>query len=152
MSLQQLNVYYVNPDGHLVELYTLDTKSWSSGSLSLESITPSLNSDLAAIWTAYDGAMCKSCGEHDLILAYENTNDKLQVVNATRSGLRYRTLDADPIPGSGLAISLQWHSEGSPGLRLYYQKGEDDMLSVDWESQEQASAPGKSHLTRKNPC
>lgn len=146
MSLQQLNVYYVNAAGRLVELYTRDTQSWSSGSLSLESITPSLNSDLAAIWTAYDGAMCNNCGEHDLILAYEDTNDRLQVVNATSSGLRYRTLDADPIPGSGLAISLQWHSQGSPGLRLYYQKGEDGIFSVDWESQEQASAPGKSLL------
>lgn len=127
-----------------MELYTNDGQSWSSGSITSQDIAPSINSGLAAIWTAYDGAPCSDCTAYNLLLAFEDSNNKLQVVNITFSDIQYRALDADPISGSGLAINLEWHAEGSPGVRLYYQKGANSLQSVDWETQYEESAPGES--------
>ena len=139
----QLNLYFVDAGGQVVEMYAKDAQSWSRGSISNQDIAPSVNSDLAAVWTAYDGDQCNNCGEYDLIFAYQDTNNKLQVINATSSGLKYATLDADPVPGSGLAMTISWHNEGRPGIRLYYQKGENDIVSIDWEGQYYSSTGGE---------
>lgn len=106
---------------------------WSKGSLSDQNVVPSPDSALAAVWTAYDGAPCRSCGDHNRLIVYEDIDDKLRVINATGAGFRYTKLAADPIPGSGLAINLVWRNEGGPGLRVYYQKGADGIMRADWE-------------------
>lgn len=113
--------------------------------MSDENIVPSPHSDLAAIWASYDGVPCYSCGGADPHLIYQDSNDKLWVVNATASGYRYTKLAADPVPGSGLAMSLEWRSEGGPGLRLYYQKGADGLISADWEDWETGSGEFRAH-------
>ncbi|KAI4172074.1 MAG: hypothetical protein LQ343_003821 [Gyalolechia ehrenbergii] len=145
LSPFQLNLYFLNARGELVELYTHDGQSWSSGGMSDENIVPSPHSDLAAIWASYDGVPCYSCGGADPHLIYQDSNDKLWVVNATASGYRYTKLAADPVPGSGLAMSLEWRSEGGPGLRLYYQKGADGLISADWEDWETGSGEFRAH-------
>ncbi|KAL8943037.1 MAG: hypothetical protein Q9216_001325 [Gyalolechia sp. 2 TL-2023] len=135
----QVNLYFLNARGQLVERYTHDSQLWSSGEMSDANIVPSPNSDLAAIWTGYKGAPCNNCGIPSALLVYEDINDKLWVVNATSSGLRYTVIAADPIPGSGLAMNLAWRREGGPGLRLYYQKGAGGIISGDWEDWESGS-------------
>lgn len=105
---------------------------------------PAPDSDLAATWTRHDGSACESCGEQTIVLAYEDSNNKLSVVNVTSSGPQWTTLDADPRPGSGLAVNLQWRNHVPAGIRLYYQRNEDDLVSIDWESQGRLRDTGKS--------
>ncbi|KAL8674340.1 MAG: hypothetical protein Q9168_001269 [Polycauliona sp. 1 TL-2023] len=132
----QLNLYYLDINGRLVELYTKDGSSWTPGSLSFAGIVPSPDSDLAATWAQHDEPACKTvCGGQYYILAYEDSNDELWVVNVTTSGPQWTTLDADPTPGSGLAVNLQWRNFAPAGIRLYYQRREYNLVSVDWESQ-----------------
>lgn len=97
---------------------------------------PAPNSDLAATWTKHAGSTCNDCGEQALLLAYEDSDNHLWVYNSTSSGPRWLKLDAGPTPGSGLAGTLQWRSLHPAGIRLYYQRGEHDLCSVDWEPQD----------------
>ncbi|KAL8854270.1 MAG: hypothetical protein Q9221_000984 [Calogaya cf. arnoldii] len=112
------------------------------------SITPSPNSDLAATWTQHGGSACESCGEQTILLAYEDSNNKLSVVNVTSSGPRWTTLDADPRPGTGLAVNLQWRNNAPRGVRLYYQRNKDDLVSIDWEPQSGLRDTGISFIVQ----
>ena len=66
-------------------------------------------------------------------MAYQDSNDKIWVVNATSSRPILTTLKADAAPGTGLAFQSVWHRRGSPGLRIYYQRGADDLMTIDYE-------------------
>ena len=132
-SSQQINLYYLDPQGHLVERYSKDDQEWKSGALTNDDIIPSPDSDLATIWSQTDHNSCDGCGQQTVLLAYQDSNDKIWVVNATGSRPSLTTLQADAAPGTGLAFQSVWYSKGSPGLRLYYQKGADDLITIDYE-------------------
>lgn len=67
-------------------------------------------------------------------MAYQDSNDKINVVNASGTS-SYRTdLKADAAPGTGIAFQSVWYREGSPGLRIYYQKGANDLMTIDYEN------------------
>ncbi|KAL8949000.1 MAG: hypothetical protein Q9222_004856 [Ikaeria aurantiellina] len=146
-----LRLFFLDADGHLVELGSPDGSSWSKGPLTAENIVPSPTSDLAAIWTAYDGAPCNKCSWADPLLVYQDSNDKLWVVNSTTTGVQYSRLAAEPIPGSGLAMNLAWHDEGDPGMRLYYQKDADGICSADWEAWESSDGLFEWNLHEDSP-
>ncbi|KAL8976776.1 MAG: hypothetical protein Q9205_007290 [Flavoplaca limonia] len=129
-------VYYIHTDGHVIELYTKDGQDWESGALTNEGIMPAPNSDLVAIWSQSDQTACKQCGQQTLVTAYQDSNDKLRVINATGFSPQPMALGADAVSGTGLALQSVWHSEGSPGLRIYYQNGADDLMTIDYEDSE----------------
>ncbi|KAI4223304.1 MAG: hypothetical protein LQ349_007452 [Xanthoria aureola] len=129
----QITLYYLDLQGHLIEWYTNDGQEWKSGRLTNQDIIPSPNSDLATIWTQTDHNSCNECGRQTLLMAYQDSNDKIWVVNATRSQPILTTLKADAAPGTGLAFQSVWHRRGSPGLRIYYQRGADDLMTIDYE-------------------
>ena len=137
---QQINVYCVSVDGHLLELTTTNTKTWTNGSMSSAEIVPSSNSILAAVWLAYDG--CNGCSR-SLLLAYQDSNDKLWTGNITSSGTSWTLSRATPSPGTGLAVNLQWRSRGPPGVRLYYQRNLTELYSIEWEPRDNNTDTGK---------
>ncbi|KAL8880424.1 MAG: hypothetical protein Q9198_002163 [Flavoplaca austrocitrina] len=133
LAASELNLYYIDTNGRLAELTATDSTPWTNGSLSRAEIIPAANSDLAAQWSVYDGVACNNCGDSYLVLAYEDSNNRIQVVNKTQTGIRYDQLDeAIPVPGSGLAMNLHWMLDKAPELRLYYQQGADGVMSADW--------------------
>ncbi|KAL8852331.1 MAG: hypothetical protein Q9221_002827 [Calogaya cf. arnoldii] len=130
----QLNLYYVDPDGLLIERYTKDGQTWESGGLTNDDIIPSPNSDLATTWSQTDHKSCDDCGQQTVLLAYQDSNDKIWVVNATGPNSQLTTLEAAAAPGTGLASHLVWFRQESSGIRLYYQKGADDLMTIDYEN------------------
>ncbi|KAI4242648.1 MAG: hypothetical protein L6R42_010940, partial [Xanthoria sp. 1 TBL-2021] len=130
----QINLYYLDTEGRLIERYTKDGREWLSGGLTNEDIIPSPNSDLAAIWSQTDHNSCDECGQQTVHTAYQDSNDKIWVINATGPSPRLTTLQADAAPGTGLAFQSVWHRKGSPGLRIYYQKGGNDLMTIDYEN------------------
>ncbi|KAL9624654.1 MAG: hypothetical protein Q9204_007854, partial [Flavoplaca sp. TL-2023a] len=132
-NAKELNLYYIDTNGRLAELTATDSTPWTNGSLSRAEIIPAANSDLAAQWSVYDGVACNNCGDSYLVLAYEDSNNRIQVVNKTQTGIRYNHLDeAIPVADSGLAMNLHWMIDKAPELRLYYQQGADGVMSADW--------------------
>ncbi|KAL8730662.1 MAG: hypothetical protein Q9181_004590 [Wetmoreana brouardii] len=130
----QLNIYYINVKGHVVELYTKDGQFWQNGELIGEDIIPAPNSSLAATWSKTDHNSCKDCWQHTILLAYQDSDYKLWVSNSTGAPHPVLTpLEAHPSSGTGLAFQSVWHSQGSTGIRLYYQKGTDSLITIDYE-------------------
>ncbi|KAL8876889.1 MAG: hypothetical protein Q9198_004990 [Flavoplaca austrocitrina] len=133
---RQLNLYYIHPDGHLIERYTMNGQDWESGGLTNDDIVPAPDSDLTTIWSQTDQVSCNECGQQTVIVAYQDSTDQIRVVNVTGSSPRLTTLKADAVQGTGLAFQSVWHREGSPGLRIYYQKGALDLMTIDYEDSE----------------
>ncbi|KAL8659720.1 MAG: hypothetical protein Q9226_000276 [Calogaya cf. arnoldii] len=140
-GLQHRRLYYQDFAGNIKEsAWNNSANGWYASSTILaqarqHSPLAAAVADLAATWTQHDGSACESCGEQTIILAYEDSENKLSVVNITSSGPRWTTPEADPRPGTGLAVNLQWRDNAPPGVRLYYQRNKDDLVSIDWESQ-----------------
>ncbi|KAL8652867.1 MAG: hypothetical protein Q9226_004082 [Calogaya cf. arnoldii] len=129
----QVMIYYVHPDGHIIEQYTKDGQNWETGPLTSDDIIPSPDTDLATIWSQTDHKSCDDCGLQTVLLAYQDSNDKICVVNNTGPNIQPITLEADAAPGTGLAFQSVWHRQGSPGIRIYYQKGLIDLMTIDYE-------------------
>ena len=129
--LQQLNVYCVSPDGHLIEIY-LSSDGWNNGSLTARQITPSPGSNIAAMWQRYYG--CEDCYGTPLLVAYEDSGNAIQFGNLSSSEVQWTTLRANPMPGSGLAFNLLPRSDGSAAFRLYYQINSGGLVSIDYET------------------
>ncbi|KAL8799199.1 MAG: hypothetical protein Q9200_007598 [Gallowayella weberi] len=134
----QSSLYYLNLNGYLVERFSSDALSWKIGQLTSEEIIPSPNSDLAAIWsqTDHQNRTSNNSGVQNALLAYQDSNDRIWVVNATGSTPILTRLEAYPTPGTGIAFQSVWHSMAEPGLRLYYMKGAADLIIVDYEVSE----------------
>ncbi|KAL8787650.1 MAG: hypothetical protein Q9213_002081 [Squamulea squamosa] len=129
----QINVYYIDLQGHVVELVTQDGQSWKNGGLTDEDIIPAVDSDLAALWSQTDHNSCNKCGRQTRLLAYQDNDYKLWVSNFSGPHPVLTQLEAKPSSGTGLAFQSVWHSEGSPGIRLYYQMGTADLITIDYE-------------------
>lgn len=132
----QINLYYLDPEGQLVERYTNDGLSWQNGLLTNEFIIPSPNSAIAAIWSQTDHKYCDNCGQQTILTTYQDSNAKIRVINGTGASPPQTVLEADAVAGTGLAFQSVWHSSGSPGIRIYYQKGAGALMTVDYEDSE----------------
>lgn len=121
----------MNETGNLNQWLTTDGTSWSDGQLNSLNVVPSNSSALAAIWHRYPN--CSQC-LNNLFLTYEDSNSKLNLGNATNdNSWQWSILDANPIEGSGLAMSMKWGSD-PVGLRIYYQSADDETLSwLSWD-------------------
>ncbi|KAL9043405.1 MAG: hypothetical protein Q9214_003408 [Letrouitia sp. 1 TL-2023] len=142
-SFQQLNLYCIDPNGYLVEMfYGFDGVSgWQNGSLTARKITPASNSNIAAMWQRYDG--CKDCYGTPLLVAYEDGGNAIQFGNLSSSGAQWATLQANPTSGSGLALNLLPRSDGSAAFRLYYQYSGGGLVSLDYETRSGESDTGQ---------
>ncbi|KAL8743180.1 MAG: hypothetical protein Q9190_004445 [Brigantiaea leucoxantha] len=137
----QINLYYLAPDGHLVEMLSNDGTTWREGATSSAGIIPAPNSNLAAIWTQSDQGSCGECGGPQILLiAFQESNNRIIVANTSDTTPVLATLDANPLTGTGLAFQQVWHSKGSPGLRIYYQDDAEDLCTIDWETEVGAEA------------
>lgn len=124
----------------------MNGRDWESGGLTNDDIIPASDSDLTTTWSQTDQTSCNECGQQTAIVAYQDSSDQIRVVNVTGSSPRQTILKADVAHGSGLAFQSVWHREGSPGLRIYYQKGPDDLITIDYEDSEYgAQVTGKCH-------
>ena len=135
-------------------MYSTDGETWKEGATSSADIIPAPNSDLAAVWTQSDQGACDKCGGLQVLLfAYQQSNNKITVANTSETSPVLSTLDANPVPGTGLAFQQVWHSTGSPGLRLYYQDdGAEKLCTIDWETREfegESSSPLKATIAKQ---
>ncbi|KAL8695130.1 MAG: hypothetical protein Q9218_000298 [Villophora microphyllina] len=130
----QLNLYYVNNAGELLQMNTTDYKNWdinpvrtSNGSTA----KPASDSSLAATWYKY--TTCADCSENAFV-AYQSADDgSFQLVNASMSGnVQHRTIPGNPISGSGSTFDLQWRSTTLANLRLGYQLQSGQIASAFW--------------------
>ena len=91
-------------------------QAWSSSSLSE---TPANGSNLATLWFRHKD--CDSCSD-DLLFVCQNSDDKLALFNSTaNAGPQWITLDANPIPGTGLAFNLVPGANDTGTLLIAYQ-------------------------------
>ena len=80
---------------------------------------PASGSNLATLWFRHEG--CNSCS-NDLLLVCQNRDDKLALYNSTaNAGPQWITLDANPMPGTGLALNLVPGLNGTGNLLVFYQ-------------------------------
>ena len=129
----------------------MNGQNWESGGLTNDDIIPDPDSDLTAMWSQSDQSACNDCGLQTAIMAYQASNDEIRVMNVTGSSTGRSHLKADAAHGTGLALQSVWHREGSPGLRIYYQSGANDLMSIDYEDSEYgAQASGKCHSQPRN--
>ncbi|KAL8669932.1 MAG: hypothetical protein Q9168_005497 [Polycauliona sp. 1 TL-2023] len=142
----QISMYYLDPKGRLVEKYTTDGEEWDIGRMTNEEIIPARNSALAATWSQSDQTSCNDCGEQTLLFAYQDSNNKIWVFNATDPPIPI-ALKANAKGGTSLAMNLVWYHEGSPRISVYYQTETDDLVTADWEgSAYGAQASGNNNV------
>ncbi|KAI9736315.1 MAG: hypothetical protein M1834_001201 [Cirrosporium novae-zelandiae] len=126
----QINIYWINESGNLVEYYTEDGTKWLSGTLTSQEIVPFSASGLSTVWHRQDG--CVGC-PNTLLLVYQDNTYKFNQGNFTGSGWEWSTLNANPIPGSGISLILRWGQDGvTTGLRLYYQIEAGNLCNLLW--------------------
>ncbi|KAL9000488.1 MAG: hypothetical protein Q9169_000781 [Polycauliona sp. 2 TL-2023] len=131
----QISVYFLDPQGHVYDPYTTNGKDWDIGQMTNEDIIPAPDSDLAIVWSQGDQTLCEECGQQTLLLAYQDSNDRIWVVNTTDPP-EPTALEANAKRGTGLAMDSIWYQEGSPRISVYYQTVTDDLVTADWEGSE----------------
>jgi len=119
--------------------------NWSAGDLDAENVSAGSGSKLAAAWHRHLG--CVGC-PNTLLLVYQDSNGKLQLMNATATGWEYYALSANPIPGSGLALTLLWDYTLMSSLRLYYQINTGHLTDQGWYSAAQYQNLKSTYLRR----
>ncbi|KAL8804888.1 MAG: hypothetical protein Q9182_002290 [Xanthomendoza sp. 2 TL-2023] len=142
-NLRYRRLYYQDDVG------TIKESAWNSSAdrwyLSQENIAQAKsNTPIAAAvagnltWSFTDHQNCKNnnCGMQTVLLAYQDSNNRIWIANATGSSPVLTRLEADPSPGTAITFQSVWHSTGSPGLRLYYVKGATDLIIVNHEVSE----------------
>ena len=93
-----------------------EDQAWSSSSLSE---MPASDSNLATLWFRHED--CTSCS-NDLLLVCQNRDDKLALFNSTaNAGPQWITLDANPMPGTGLALNVVLGLYNTGNLLVFYQ-------------------------------
>ncbi|KAL9609190.1 MAG: hypothetical protein Q9167_006028 [Letrouitia subvulpina] len=152
----QINICFLDPNGHLVERFTKDGKIWKQGMIGSADVIPSPQTKIALLWTQTDHSQCNNdCGEQTILYAYQESNNRITVYNNTVKGPQLTSLDANPVPGSGIAFQQVWHSSGTPCVRLFYESGENKLCSVNFKSAEAtgdiADVAGKWTLHEESP-
>ncbi|KAI4258696.1 MAG: hypothetical protein LQ352_001122 [Teloschistes flavicans] len=130
----QLNLYYVNDAGELLQMNTTDYKTWdtnpvktSNGSIAM----PASDTSLAAIWYKY--TTCADCSENAFLAYQDADSGNFELVNASMSGdVRYTTIPGNPVSGSGSTFNLQWRSTTMANLRMGYQLQSGQIAYGSW--------------------
>ncbi|KAL9027265.1 MAG: hypothetical protein Q9196_004191 [Gyalolechia fulgens] len=134
--LQQLNLYYINDKGDLMQTNTTDYTSWDTSPISTSNGTiakPAQDSNIAATW--YRNTVCADCSYNSFVVYQDSESGRFQLVNASTSGdVQSTILDGAPVSGSGVAFGLQWRSRTQGNIRLSYQLESGQMASTAWNS------------------
>ena len=99
-------------------------QAWFSSNLSE---IPASGSNLATLW--YRHKDCNGCSM-DLLLVCQNSDGKLALFNSTGDGPQWTTLDANPVPGTGLALNFWLGTNDTGNLFLYYQTANQGLCSA----------------------
>ena len=86
---------------------------------------PASDSSLATLWFRHED--CSSCS-NDLLLVCQNRDDKLALFNSTaNAGPQWITLDANPMPGTGLAFNVVLGLYNTGNLLVFYQTADQGL-------------------------
>ncbi|KAL8894185.1 MAG: hypothetical protein Q9207_008535 [Kuettlingeria erythrocarpa] len=132
----QLDLFYINPQGELVHMNTTDYRAWDNNSVKGENgatIKPASNSSLSATW--YSHPPCSDC-PYNVYVAYQDSDSgKFNIVNASMSGdVQYITVPGNPAAGSSAPFSHMWRSSTDTYLRIHYQLGSGQIADAAWNS------------------
>ena len=98
---------------------------WSPASLSE---IPANDSNLATTWFRH--GQCNGCS-NDLLLVCQNSDNKLALFNSTgTAGPQWMTLDANPMPGTGLSFNSVLGTNDAGNLLLFYQIANNGLCSA----------------------
>ncbi|KAF6221387.1 hypothetical protein HO133_002242 [Letharia lupina] len=122
----EISLFYLSEDGSIIfTKFEEKDQSWSPSSLSE---IPADGSNLATLWFRHDE--CNDCS-NDLLLVCQNSDDKLALFNSTaNAGPQWITLDAYPMPGTGLAFNLVHGTYDTGGLFVVYQTANQALCSA----------------------
>ncbi|KAL8630737.1 hypothetical protein Q9189_003578 [Teloschistes chrysophthalmus] len=130
----QLNLYYLNSNSDIVELYTLDGEIWQSGDFTDLVVTSPPDANPAMTWTQTDHAACNKRGEQTTLVIYQQDDGRIKAANKTIAGLDVQTVDANATLGP-MATQQVWRDQGSPDLRLFYRNDAGNLCFTDFQSQ-----------------
>ncbi|KAL9074231.1 MAG: hypothetical protein Q9161_002425 [Pseudevernia consocians] len=113
----EIDLFYIDDNGSIIfTRFGQKDQSWSTTSLSE---VPANDSNLATLWFRHD--QCNDCS-NDLLLVCQNSDDKLALFNSTaNAGPQWITLDANPMPGTGLSFNFVPGRNQSGTLLVSYQ-------------------------------
>ncbi|KAL8718500.1 MAG: hypothetical protein Q9225_004368 [Loekoesia sp. 1 TL-2023] len=130
----QLNLYYINNVGELMQMNTTDYKQWDTNPVRTSTgavAKPANDSSLTATWYRY--TLCADCSYNAFVAYRDSASGKFQVVNASTSGeVQHITLPSNPLPGSASTFNLLWRSATLANLRLGYQLESGQIASTVW--------------------
>lgn len=132
----QLNLYYIDEQGDLMQTNTTDHKTWDSSPVRTSNGTvakPANYSSLAATW--YRNTVCADCSYNSFVVYQPSDSREFQLVNASTSGdVKYTTLSGMPASGTSTAFGLQWRSNVQGNIRLGYQLDGGQLASTAWNN------------------
>ena len=102
------------------------SQSWNTNGLGE---IPANDSNLATLWFRHD--QCNGCSD-DLMVVYQNSDDKLAVFNSTASNPERITLGANPMPGTGLALNVVLGANDTGILLVSYQTANQGLCSAEF--------------------
>ena len=127
--MQEIDLFYIADNGSIISTrFTQDTQTWTPNSLDY---IPGNGSNLATVWFRHDH--CNACS-NDLLLVIQNSDDKLALFNSTANGDQWTTLDANPMPGTGLTFNVQLGRNHTGLLLLFYQNAGGELCSAEFEA------------------
>ena len=142
-STPHLHLYYLSPGGELNEWATKDGATWQNGSINTQKIIPAKSSQLAGYSDlCHDNHEC----DDNVLLIYQDSQNTLQLYNATSESFTTSSIPANPIIGSGLGLIRVDQRPYPSQLRFFYQISSNDLVAADWIDASQAAASGKTSL------
>ena len=150
-TLQQLNLYFINDGGQLMQMNTTDYQTWDTNPVRTSTGTiakPANDSSLAATWYKY--TVCADCSYNAFVAYQDSDNGTFRVVNSSTSGdVQHVAIPGHPVSGSACTFDLEWRSTTRANIRLGYQMGSGQIASAAWNGMF-ASLPARVKRKRFN--
>ncbi|KAL8752935.1 MAG: hypothetical protein Q9184_005577 [Pyrenodesmia sp. 2 TL-2023] len=107
--IDQLDLFYINPQGELMQMNTTNYREWDKNPV---------------------------IGENGVIIKPANSGSgKFNVVNASMSGdVHYIKVPGNPAAGSSSPFTHMWRSKIDAYIRMHYQLGSGQIASAAWNS------------------
>ena len=104
-----------------------EDQEWSASSLDY---IPASDSNLATLWFRHE--YCNLCS-NNLLLVCQTSDDQLVLFNSTANGPQWMTLDANPMPGTGLAFNLVPGTNNTGNLHIFYEIANQELCSASFD-------------------
>ncbi|KAL8917098.1 MAG: hypothetical protein Q9208_008137 [Pyrenodesmia sp. 3 TL-2023] len=106
----QLDLFYINPQGELMQMNTTDYREWDNNPV-----------------IGRNGSIIKPATYQD------SDSGKFKIVNASMSGdVQYIDVPGNPAAGSSAPFSLKWRSSINADIRMHYQLESGQIGSAAW--------------------